>query len=628
MGHTRREFLRRMAAVSGVAALGGTARADTARKPNMVFILADDLGWMDTEPYGSAYYETPNIARLARRSMRFTDAYSANPLCSPTRASLMTGKYPARLGFTTPCGHLPARPDAPIFPERAPVDRAVIEPRSRCFLPLGEYTLGEALGDAGYRTGFIGKWHMGHDERYWPDKQGFDGNIAGGRWPGPPSYFSPYRISTLPDGPPGEYLTDRLADEAVGFIRANREVPFFLCFWQYAVHAPYQARESLTEEFVDKQDPRGEQENPVMGGMIKSLDQSVGRLLDTLDELGLADDTIIVLFSDNGGNEYDRVGPQQWTPTNNDPLRSGKGAVYEGGVRVPMMVSWPGAVEPGSVCREPVMSMDLYPTILAMAGARARPDQTIDGESLVPLLRQEGAPDRDAIFCHMPHTVNSVTGKLSMPSTWVRKGDWKLIRFYETCEEFPNEFELYNLRKDIGETNNLAGHMPEKVRELDALIERFLGETGAAVPRPNPNYDPDALSQLDGWRPSRDAGIRRSEHNLVLESTGGDPFIYLNRVPPARGRLALRFRMRSRAKGGGMTFWSTRENRAFGPQRRPPFHPVHDGEWHEYAVPFTCQGTLNALRIDPATAPGVIEFDWIRLVDANGRELAVWQFEK
>ncbi len=228
----------------------------------------------------------------------------------------------------------------------------------------------------------------------------------------------------------------------------------------------------------------------------------------------------------------------------------------------------------------------------------------------------------------MPHTVNSVTGILTMPATWVRKGDYKLIRFYDTGPEFPDKFELYNLREDIGETDNLAEKMPEKVRELDALIERFLGETGAAVPRPNPDYDPDALAELDGWRPSGDARIQRGTGSLLLESTGGDPFIYVNTAPPAHGRLEFRFRMRSRAKGGGMTFWSTLENRAFGPQRRPPFKPVHDGEWHEYAVPFTCEGTLHALRIDPATAPGVIEFDWIRLVNAKGEELAGWQFER
>ena len=628
---SRRAFLRRAGALSAalVAGLGGKPARAAAKRPNIVLFLADDLGWMDSTVYGSRYYDTPNMERLAKRSVRFTDAYAANPLCSPTRASIMTGKYPARLRITTPGGHLPARPNLALLPESAPPHEPMLLPNSKRFLPLEEYTLGEALRDVGYRTGFVGKWHLGHDEKYWPGAQGFEVNVAGGRWPGPPSYHAPYRISTLEDGPDGEYLTDRLGAEAVRFIERDDDRPFFLCMWHYAVHAPYQDKEDLTDRYRDRRDPLGRQNNPVMASMIRSLDDALGRMLDTLDERGLAEDTIILFFSDNGGNEYDRVGDEQLTPTNNDPLRSGKGSIYEGGVRVPMMVCWPGVAKPGSVSGELVSSIDLYPTVLDMAGAAPQPGQVIDGENLAPVLKGHGALGRDAVFCHMPHHINAPTGPLNAPCTSVRKGKWKLIRFYVTTEAFPNAYELYNLKNDIGETRNLADAKPKKVAELDALIDRFLEETDALVPQPNPAYDPEARREVDGWHPSGQCALKEADRALRVTSLGGDPFLWNNTaIPEAEGDITAAFRMRSEAGGGGQFFWGTRNRPRFGPKQRLDFAPVHDGAWREYTVPFVADSLLTAVRIDPATAPGTIDIQWIRLIRDDGTVLTEWQFGK
>lgn len=625
----RRDFVRMVGLGAGALALPALGRSQPARRPNIIFILADDLGWMDTTPYGSRYYDTPHIEALSRRSMLFTDAYAANPLCSPTRASILTGQYPARVGITTAAGHLPPLPpDRPLLRESGPPYERVITPLSRRHLRLEEFTVAEALREAGYRTGFVGKWHLGQPEEFWPQHQGFEVNIGGGGYPGPPSYFSPYRIRPLPDGPEGEYITDRLTDEAIRYMEQHREEPFFLCLWHYAVHAPYQAKEDLIAAHEGRTDPRGAQSNAVMAAMIRSLDEGIGRALDAVDRLGLAEDTIVVLFSDNGGNEYDRVGPEELPPTNNAPLRSGKGSIYEGGVRVPMMVAWPGVVAPGSRSSEVVSSIDFYPTILEMLGLSAREGQVIDGESLVPVLRGEGGLRREAIFCHMPHLVRARTGTLGQPATWVRRGDWKLIRFYDTDEDFPNEYELYNLREDIGETDNLAGEMPGLVQELDALIDGFLEDTGALVPLANPDHVPGALGVVQGWRPSGHVKLTWPEGMLRMESTGGDPFVYNNQAPEAQGALVVRFRMRSDSSGIGQFFWADAGTPRFGPTVRLDFAAVHDGQWHEYEVAFTTRGRLRQLRIDPSTAPGLIELDWVQLLGEDGAVIHEWDFQR
>jgi len=623
----RRRFLKLCGRGAAAMAAGGlrSAANEPRRRWNVILILADDMGWMDSSTYGSRYYESPNLQRLARRGMLFTDAYSANPLCSPTRASIMTGKYPARLKITTPAGHLPPQPHTPLLGEKAQPWRKMVCPRSRRFLPLEEQTLAEAFREAGYATGFIGKWHLGH-EPWWPKKQGFDVNIAGGHYPGPPSYFSPYRIKTLADGPKGEYLTDRLTDEALKYIEGHRAGPFLLCLWHYAVHAPFQAKERMVAACRRKTDPRGKQGCATMAAMLRSLDESVGRVLDKLDELKIADETIILFASDNGGNMYSVV--EGRPPTSNHPLRNGKGSIYEGGTRTPCIVVWPGKVKPRSRCSEPISSIDFFPSLLEMAGIQPRRELRFDGESIVPLLKGTGRLRREAIFCHFPHYIPA-TGNL--PATSVRKGEWKLIRLYGEGPGRSCAYELYNLKDDIGETRNLAEKFPQKVRQLDGLISRHLRETGALVPIPNPAYDPKArrpgpIRAVHGWRPSGDCRLSAERGILRVNCTGGDPFLHTTAVPRAEGPVTVRLRIKSATRGAGQLFWSTTGARRFHRSRSVALRLAHDGKWHEHAVDLPVKGKLGALRVDPGNGPGRVEIDWIRLCKPDGAVLKSWDF--
>ncbi len=438
-----------------------SAFASAAEKPklNFVFILADDLGWTDLSCYGSKFYETPNLDKLASQGMKFTQAYSACTVCSPTRASFLTGKYPARLHVTDwITGH--KRPNAKLVP-----------PDWTMHLPGDETTIAQVLKSVGYATASIGKWHLG-DEEFYPKRFGFDENIGGFNKGSPPSYFSPYKNPFLIDGPDGEYLTDRLAEETVGFIKRNKDKPFFIYLPHYAVHTPIQAKPEVIEKYRKKIKPGDAQNDPAYAALVESLDDSVGRIMSALDDLKLAERTVIIFTSDNGG-----LIPK----TSNAPLRVGKGSAYEGGVRVPLIVRWPGAAKPGSQSDAPVMSIDFYPTLLEMAGVTDAPNHTSDGENLVPLLKQSGKPKRTTLFWHYPHYHPGG----ATPYGAIRDGDFKLIQFYET-----GGFELYNLKEDIGETNNLAKKMGAKIGELNKQLDLWRRNVGAQMPLPNPNYDP------------------------------------------------------------------------------------------------------------------------------------------
>jgi len=460
----RRRFLIKMSksVAAGVVTLSlpnfHCQNSTLKKKPNFVFILIDDLGWTDLAGCGSDLYESPNIDKLFAGGMKFTNAYAACTVCSPTRASIMTGKYPATVNITDWIpGH--ARPWAKLK-----------VPEFNQQLPLDEITIAEALKPAGYVTASMGKWHLGHED-YYPEKQGFDINIGGTHKGQPPSYFSPYNIPTLDDGLEDEYLTDRLADEAVGFIETNKDKPFFLYWAHFAVHTPLQAKQDVTAKYQAKIKPDMLHTNPVYAAMIQSVDEAVGRVMDKLNELGIADNTIIIFMSDNGG--LARV-------TSNVPLRAGKGSAYEGGTRTPMAIFWPGVVKPKSNCHVPVCSIDFYPTMLEMAGVKTPAQHIPDGLSLVPLLKQEGKIDRDALYWHYPHYHPGG----ATPYSAVRKDDYKLIEYFED-----GTLELYNLKEDIGESVNLAGKMPEKVKELHELLKKWREKTGARLPEPNPDYD-------------------------------------------------------------------------------------------------------------------------------------------
>jgi len=484
----RRSFLKAVgfgaAALIGPAGLGLEQQAAARRKSrelNFVFFLIDDLGWADLSCYGSTFYETPNIDRLASEGMRFTEAYAACPVCSPTRGSIMTGKYPARLGITQWIGG--ANQPTPY----------------RHYLPLEEVTIAEALKQAGYATGFVGKWHLATRDpdraKYYPDRQGFDVNIGGDYSGAPPTYFWPYSkknrtLETMPPGgAEGEYLTDRLTDESLKFLDSNKDRPFLLYLSHYAVHTPTESKQALTDEYKAKAEKlpkidgprfaevygryktRQVQDNPVYAGMVQSVDESVGRVMKKLDELGVAGNTAIIFMSDNGGlSTVAREGP-----TCNLPLRAGKGWLYEGGIREPMIIKWPGVVRPGGVCSEPVTSTDFYPTMLQMTGLPLLPEQHVDGVSMVPLLTGTGKLKRKAIYWHYPH----YHGSGNKPSGAIRAGDYKLIEWYED-----NSIELYNLKDDLSEKNDLAGTMPEKAAELRGMLHKWLKETNATVPTP------------------------------------------------------------------------------------------------------------------------------------------------
>lgn len=453
-------------------------------RPNIVLILVDDLGWADLGCYGSTFYETPNLDRLAAQGVRFTDAYAASPVCSPTRASLMSGKYPAHVGVTQYIGghSVGALCDVPYRHE----------------LPISEYSVARALRDRGYRTWHVGKWHLGR-RATWPDRHGFDVNIAGCDWGHPPTYVSPYGCPTLSDGPDGEYLTDRLTDEAIALLEQPDSRPFFLNLWHYAVHTPIESPRRLVDKYRRKARQLGldqiqaiksgermptwhqrhqrvqrrvVQSDPHYAAMIENLDQNVGRLLEALDQTGQADNTVLIFTSDNGG-----LSTAETSPTCNAPLAEGKGWMYDGGVRVPLIVRWPGVTRPGGVSSDVITTPDFYPTLLSIAGETTDRHQAIDGTDFSPALCGRQLEDRP-VYWHYPHYPNQG----ATPAAAVRQGRWKLIRFFTD-----DHLELYDLETDVAEEHDLRADQPVIVEAMARRLERWLLDVNAQIPVPNPH---------------------------------------------------------------------------------------------------------------------------------------------
>ena len=462
---TRREFLKTLGLAAASAGtlfksagcFGSGRRRETKRPPNIVFIFIDDLGWTDLGCYGSKYYETPNVDKLAGEGVVFTSAYSNAPNCAPTRACLMSGRYTPRHGVYTVGS-----------PERGKARlRKLIPIPNRTNLDSNIVTIPETLKAAGYKAACIGKWHLGDEEPFRPQDQGFDVVFQRSRR----SHFTAE----------GEYLTDKLTNEALKFIGQNRDRPFFLYLSHHAVHAPIQAKKELIEKYKKKK-PSGGHNNPAYAAMIDSMDQSVGAVCDKLDELGLSGNTLVFFFSDNGGYA---------NATSMAPLRGSKGMLYEGGIRVPMIARWPGKIKPASVCDVPVIGIDFYPTFLEIAGAAKPAGQVLDGESIVPLLKGAGSLKRNAIFWHFPAYLEPYNDSQwpwrTTPAGAVRLGDWKLIEFFED-----GKVELYNLKDDIGEKSDLAAAKPAKAKELHRVLLQWRKSVGAPVPtEKNPKYNPD-----------------------------------------------------------------------------------------------------------------------------------------
>ena len=477
---TRRRFLKAVAGGAAAAAFAGPSLA-ARRLPrgplNFVFLLIDDFGWADlgaNNPH--CFYETPNLDRLARSGMNFTNGYAANPVCSPTRYSIMTGKYPSRIDATNWfSGRRSGRFDPAPLNDR---------------MPLGEVTLAEALQQHGYKTAFFGKWHLGSDESLWPENQGFDVNVGGWSVGSPRGgYFAPFNNPRLDSYPEGSHLPRVLTDETLRLMDEYKDDPFLLYLAFYSVHTPLQGRDDLIAKYEAKRDRilaeeerefgpeeqvwptdnerrvRIRQAHPTYAAMVEAMDEQIGRVLDRLDELGIADSTAVILMSDNGG-----LSTSEGSPTSNLPLRGGKGWLYEGGIREPFLIRWPGVTRPGSVCDVPVISTDFYPTMLDMAGLPLRHDQHLDGVSLVPLLAGEPGLDRDAIYWHYPHYSNQG----GFPGGAIRMGDWKLVERFED-----GRVHLYDLALDVGERQDVADRHPDRVEMMRSKLHAWYKEVDA-----------------------------------------------------------------------------------------------------------------------------------------------------
>lgn len=443
-----------------------------ARPPNIVFILADDLGWRDLGCMGSRFYETPYIDQLAAQGMLFTNAYANAPNCAPTRACILSGQYGPRHGvYTVGAADRGDKNHQKLIP---PVNKTVLD--------TGFVTLAEVLQEGGYVCASVGKWHLGTDPENGPLSQGFNVNKGGNHAGHPTSYFSPYDNPDLPDGPEGEYLTDRLTEEALGFMETHQNEPFFLYFPHYAVHTPIQGKDSLTARFSQKE-AVDDQDNAAYAAMIASLDESVGRMMEKLETLGLMENTLVVFSSDNGGHGV---------ITSNTPLRGAKGMMYEGGIRVPLILHWPGQIAPNTTSEVPVISTDFFPTFLEVAGIEKPEGKILDGESLLPIALQQGSLERESIFWHFPAYLPPYSAAdgifRTTPVGAIRKGDFKLIEFFED-----GQLELYNLREDIGEQNDLSETLPEKREELWNEMKAWREAVDALVPTQlNPDYHPEA----------------------------------------------------------------------------------------------------------------------------------------
>ena len=627
--------------------------ASQAQKPNIVLFLVDDMGWRDSSAFGSTYYETPKMENLARESMVFTQAY-AQPLCSPCRASILSGQHSARHGILTASGHIaPAKEGASKYKKHNPKFRWTM-PQSKNYLDPSIENLAEILAKAGYRTGHYGKWHLGLTLPHRPEGQGFHTSWQAAPDPGPPSYFSPYgvrsegepggrsRIGNITDGPDGEYIIDRLTDEAIAFIEQNRDRPFFLNLWQYGVHGPWGHKREYTAEFAKKTDPQGLQANPIMASMLKSVDESLGRVLDTLESLDLADNTIFVFYSDNGGNVHSnrmddpklaKVGPghsrysalQDWrrwaggqVPTSNAPLRDGKASIYEGGTRVPLMVRWPGHIKAATTTEARVSSVDIFPTLIAAAGADLPDQQPVDGESFLPIVMgKKSSLDRDSQFIWFPSRGSSI-----------HQGDWKLVRHY--VNEDPGiAHELYRLSDDLSESKDLASEHPQKVAELSKLMDQYLKDTGALQPIENSKFQQSKPGQSKSDNATRglvpkNCSMAPRKGALVVRAESDKSFL-----GTARAKFAGPLRVNLRIKGmeGGKVSLAWREKGSTEIKALDSSTSLvqqSNEDWQTIDFTISTKAKIEIVRLMLSTGEAPLEIGSYSIKGADGE--VVWDF--
>jgi arylsulfatase A-like enzyme len=617
-----------------------------ADKPNVIFILADDLGAHDLGCFGSTFYETPNIDRLAKRGTRFTQAYAASPLCSPTRSSILVGQYPARTGITAPVCHInPIYLNKELTKEGPNARLLVANSVSR--LKPEYFTLAEALKEAGYTTAHFGKWHLGHNlkpaDHYEPQDQGFDSDfphVPNAAGPGG-GYLAPWKFikdPTITDEV-GVNIEDRMSKEAAKYIAAHKAKPFYLNYWAFSVHSPWNARADYIEHFKAKADPKNPQHNALYAAMVKSLDDGVGRIVQAIDDAGIADNTIIVFYSDNGGYAYppkktDPEGYADIPATSNLPLRSGKASLYEGGTREPFIFAWPGKAKAGATSDILFQSVDFYPTLLSFVGLKPHDGIKLDGLDQSKALLGGESP-RDRVFCHFPHgnaTQASVMDGF-YAGTYVRKGDWKLLRFYVRNDDGSDDLELYDLKNDLGERRNLAKEKPELVKELNGLITDFLKDTEAVIPKLNPNFGKaapkapapkKALAPDDlpgGWK-NRAGKAAVIEGALHIESKGANSFIGVG-AGLTTGKAQLTFRIRAPQAGEGKV---TLLGSAGGAEMLSvPYRTSGEAVWQTISVDLEAKQATGILRLYLPTGSAAVDLDDIVLTPAQGTPRR-WEF--
>lgn len=589
-------------------------QAKVERPLNVILILADDLGGMDLGCYGSKFHRTPNIDRLAKSGIRFVNAYSASPLCSPTRASILTGMSPARTGITAPTCHMPeVRLKKELTKPNANQPLRIAESLTR--LSTDYVTLAEQFKQRGYRTAHFGKWHLGA-EPYSPLQQGFEVDLPHTPGPGPGGangYFAPWAF-WKDAGKPGEHIEDRMAQEAVNYIEQHQDEPFFLNYWSFSVHSPWMAKEDLTAENAQRVDPASPQRNAMYAAMIESLDQAVGKILDALDKHQLTDRTLVIFTSDNGGwHSPPKQAPKnpEWESipvTSNAPYRSGKASLYEGGTRVPLLASLPKVVPANQVSDELIQSVDLFATILE-ATKIALPNGEFDSVSAWDAL-QGGRSQREEIYCHFPHGGRAQAASIDgfLPGTYIHRGDWKLIRFYADQDDGSDRLELYNLKDDVGESKNLVGQYPEIVKEMNAKISDYLLRTEAVVPVRNPDYrvsnqpgvaaslSPEggpAADKLLGWK-ARGCEASVANGLLVAKATGQKPFFGFAPGPKHAGMSKVTMVFRNTKPGRGEIHWLPS-----GVQDTPRIarYELQGGETESVTVPLEVQEKIGILRV-------------------------------